>query len=108
MGVRVCFPPARSVVVRITGICLSQKKSRRALKQCLAFLMFIVDTVVTRYSGPLPSRVFTGASIEGSALSTDPCAVSTLGLPDACLTGASFASFQRLETRWHKRFFSKK
>jgi len=70
--------------------------------------MFIVDTVVTRYSGPLPSRVFTGASIKGSALSTDPCAVTTLGLPDACLRVASFASFQRLETRRHNASSQKK
>ena len=46
-GLRFCFAAESEVVVRITGICLTEERSRRADKDYLAFVWFIVDREVT-------------------------------------------------------------
>jgi len=49
---RFCFAAESGVVVRITGICLTEERSRRASKDYLAFRWFIVDREVTPDGDP--------------------------------------------------------
>src|SRR5437016_2189744 len=50
-GLRFCFAAETGVVVKITGICLTEKRSR-ADRNYLAFLWFIVDREVTPDGDP--------------------------------------------------------
>jgi hypothetical protein len=72
-GLRICFVPARGVIVRITVICLTEERLRRAHIDQLAFLYFIVDREVTcdedpwktlrQTKGSTPTKGFLGAGL---------------------------------------------